>query len=81
MLPKRRGKAPFPYDDALCDPLEEVVAFRQTNGTNGQPVYQPDTWHEDWEWWAECWTDILWAQGYRPGDRVFIPFGYNAIWA
>jgi phenylacetate-CoA ligase len=46
-------------------------------------VYQPDTW-QDWEWWAECWCYILWAQGYRPSDRVFIPFGYNvfvAFWA
>jgi len=74
---------PFPYGDALCVPLEEVVEFRQTSGTTGQPIYQPDTW-QDWEWWAECWSFILWAQGYRPQDRVFIPFGYNifvAFWA
>jgi phenylacetate-CoA ligase len=64
-------------------PLEEVVEFRQTSGTTGQPVYQPDTW-QDWDWWAESWAFILWAQGYRPSDRVFIPFGYNifvAFWA
>ena len=76
-------KDPFPYGDALCVPLEEVTAFRQTSGTTGQPVYQPDTW-QDWEWWAECWSFILWAQGYRQADRVFIPFGYNvfvAFWA
>ncbi len=76
-------KDPFPYGEALCVPLTEVTAFRQTSGTTGQPVYQPDTW-QDWEWWAECWAYILWAQGYRPTDRVFIPFGYNifvAFWA
>jgi phenylacetate-CoA ligase len=64
-------------------PLDEVTIFRQTSGTTGQPVYQPDTW-QDWEWWMECWAYILWAQGYRPQDRVFIPFGYNifvAFWA
>jgi phenylacetate-CoA ligase len=64
-------------------PLEEVSVFRQTSGTTGQPVYQADTW-QDWEWWSECWSYILWAQGYRPTDRVFIPFGYNvfvAFWA
>jgi phenylacetate-CoA ligase len=74
---------PFPYGDALCVPLEEVCVFRQTSGTTGQPVYQADTW-QDWEWWSECWSYILWAQGYRPTDRVFIPFGYNvfvAFWA
>jgi phenylacetate-CoA ligase len=76
-------KDPFPYGEALCVPLEEVTEFRQTSGTTGQPVYQPDTW-QDWEWWSESWAYILWSQGYRPSDRVFIPFGYNvfvAFWA
>ena len=83
MMRDIQRKDPFPYGDALCVPLEEVAEFRQTSGTTGQPVYQPDTW-QDWEWWAECWSFILWAQGYRPTDRVFIPFGYNvfvAFWA
>ncbi len=83
MMQTIQRKDPFPYGDALCVPLEQVTAFRQTSGTTGQPVYQPDTW-QDWEWWAECWCYILWAQGYRPKDRVFIPFGYNifvAFWA
>jgi len=83
MMQSIQRKAPFPYGEALCVPLEEVTIFRQTSGTTGQPVYQPDTW-QDWEWWMECWSYILWAQGYRPQDRVFIPFGYNifvAFWA
>ncbi len=78
-----QNKDPFPYGDALCVPLEEVSTFRQTSGTTGQPVYQPDTW-QDWEWWSECWSFVLWSQGYRPSDRVFLPFGYNifvAFWA
>lgn len=76
-------KDPFPYGDALCVPLEEVSNFRQTSGTTGQPIYQADS-LQDWDWWSECWSYILWAQGYRPNDRVFIPFGYNvfvAFWA
>ncbi|MEJ2588375.1 MAG: phenylacetate--CoA ligase family protein [Deltaproteobacteria bacterium] len=83
MMRDIQRKDPFPYGDALCVPLEEVSEFRQTSGTTGQPVYQADTW-ADWEWWSECWAFILWAQGYRPTDRVFIPFGYNifvAFWA
>jgi phenylacetate-CoA ligase len=83
MMRDVQRKAPFPYGDALCVPLEAVTEFRQTSGTTGQPVYQADTW-QDWEWWAECWAFILWAQGYRSSDRVFIPFGYNifvAFWA
>ena len=83
MMRDIQRKDPFPYGDTLCVPLEQVSEFRQTSGTTGQPVYQADTW-QDWEWWAECWSYILWAQGYRPSDRVFIPFGYNifvAFWA
>ncbi len=83
MMRDVQRKAPFPYGDALCVPLDEVTEFRQTSGTTGQPVYQADTW-QDWEWWAECWATLLWAQGYRPHDRVFLPFGYNvfvAFWA
>lgn len=83
MMRDIQRKDPFPYGDALCVPIEDVTEFRQTSGTTGQPIYQPDTW-QDWEWWAECWAYILWSQGYGPGDRVFLPFGYNifvAFWA
>ncbi|MDQ1286200.1 MAG: phenylacetate-CoA ligase [Thermodesulfobacteriota bacterium] len=83
MMRDVQRKEPFPYGDALCVPLDEVTEFRQTSGTSGQPVYQADTW-QDWEWWADCWATLLWAQGYRPDDRVFLPFGYNvfvAFWA
>lgn len=83
MLQAAQAEEPFPYGSRLCLPLEEVVEFRQTSGTTGTPVYQADSW-ADWEWWSECWCYILWAQGYRPRDRVFIPFGYNvfvAFWA
>ena len=83
MMRTIQRKDPFPYGDALCVPLDEVTEFRQTSGTTGNPIYQPDTWR-DWEWWSECWSTLLWAQGYRPNDRVFIPFGYNifvAFWA
>lgn len=76
-------KPPFPYGESLCVPLEEVTEFHQTSGTTGTPVYQPDTW-QDWEWWSEAWACLLYAQGYRRFDRVFIPFGYNifvAFWA
>lgn len=83
MMREIQRKDPFPYGDMLCVPLEDVSEFRQTSGTTGQPVYQADTW-QDWEWWAEAWSYILYAQGYRKTDRVFIPFGYNifvAFWA
>lgn len=77
------GKEPFPYGDILCVPLEQVTDYRQTSGTTGQPIYQADTW-QDWEYSTECYSYALYAQGYRCGDRLFVPFGYNifiAFWA
>lgn len=82
MMRAIQGKDPYPYGDMLCVPLERVTIYHQTSGTTGQPVYQPDTW-QDWEWWAEAWAYLLYAQGYRDYDRVFLPFGYNifvAFW-
>jgi phenylacetate-CoA ligase len=82
-LKEAQVEGPAPYGSRLCVPIEHVSEFRQTSGTTGTPVYQADTW-QDWEWWAECWSYILWAQGYRSSDRVFLPFGYNifvAFWA
>jgi phenylacetate-CoA ligase len=83
MLREVQDNPPFPYGDILAVPLSQVTAFRQTSGTTGTPVYQADTW-QDWDWWAECWACILYAQGYRETDRLFLPFGYNifvAFWA
>jgi len=83
MMREVQQREPFPYGDMLTVPREQVTAFRQTSGTTGTPVYQACTW-QDWEWWAESWCYILYAQGYRDTDRVFIPFGYNifvAFWA
>lgn len=83
MLRDVQSRPPFPYGDMLAVPLTEVTEFRQTSGTTGTPVYQADTW-QDWEWWAESWAYILYSQGYRNTDRIFIPFGYNifvAFWA
>ncbi|MBN1255341.1 MAG: phenylacetate--CoA ligase family protein [Deltaproteobacteria bacterium] len=83
MMREVQQHEPFPYGDMLAVPLEQVTVFRQTSGTTGTPVYQADTW-QDWDWWAECWCYILYSQGYRDTDRVFLPFGYNifvAFWA
>jgi phenylacetate-CoA ligase len=78
MMRAIQGKDPYPYGDMLCVPLEEVTEYHQTSGTTGQPVYQADTW-QDWEWFAEAWAFVLYAQGYRARDRVFLPFGYNVF--
>jgi phenylacetate-CoA ligase len=77
------GKNNFPYGDILAVPLEQVTDYRQTSGTTGQPIYQADSW-PDWELGTEAYCYAMWAQGYRPKERIFVPFGYNifvAFWA
>jgi len=78
MMRAIQGKEPYPYGDMLAVPLERVTIYHQTSGTTGQPVYQADSW-QDWEWWAEAWACLLYAQGYRDYDRLFLPFGYNVF--
>ena len=78
MMRAIQGKDPYPYGDILSVPLEQVTEYHQTSGTTGQPVYQADTW-QDWELGAEQWAYILYSQGYRSSDRVFLPFGYNVF--
>jgi phenylacetate-CoA ligase len=83
MMREIQAKDPFPYGDILSVPLEEVTEYRQTSGTTGQPIYQADTW-QDWEYSTEAFSYGLYAQSYRPRDRLFVPFGYNifiAFWA
>ena len=78
MMRTIQGKEPYPYGDMLAMPLEKVTIYHQTSGTTGQPVYQADSW-QDWDWWAEAWACLLYAQGYRDHDRLFLPFGYNVF--
>ena len=83
MMRSIQGKDPFPYGEILSVPIEQVTEYRQTSGTTGQPVYHPETW-QDWEWSSEAWAYVLYAQGYRAYDKVFMPFVYGlfiAFWA
>jgi phenylacetate-CoA ligase len=73
---------PFPYGGLLGIPIEQVSTFRQTSGTTGRPVYVPES-YESWQWRIESWCHILFMAGFRPRNRVFLPFGYNvyvAFW-
>jgi phenylacetate-CoA ligase len=78
----QEGKEPYLYGDLLAVPSERLSIFHQTSGTTGKPVYFPDT-YESWQWVVEVWCYILYAAGFRPTDRVFLPFVYNvyiAFW-
>jgi len=78
----QEGKEPYLYGDLLAVPLEKLSVFHQTSGTTGRPVYFPDT-YESWQWVVEVWCYILYGAGFRPQDRLFLPFAYNvyiAFW-
>jgi phenylacetate-CoA ligase len=73
---------PFPYGGLLGIPIEQVATFRQTSGTTGRPVYVPES-YESWQWRVEAWCHFLYMAGFRPRNRLFLPFGYNvyvAFW-
>lgn len=78
----QEGKEIPLYGDLLAVPPETLSIYHQTSGTTGRPVYFPDT-YESWQWVVEVWCYILYAAGFRPTDRVFLPFVYNvyiAFW-
>lgn len=64
------------YGKMMTVGIDEVMIHNQTSGTTSRPVAQPNT-LEDWYAYAECWANVLWAQGVRANDMVMIAFGYN----
>ena len=67
----------------LTWPVDRYVRYHQTSGTHGRPLPVFDT-AADWQWWMECWREILARGGVGPGDRVFVAssFGpYAGFWS
>ena len=62
---------------------EEYVRYHQTSGTTGKPLKILDT-PESWDWWANCWVQVLKAAGVTKKDRVFLAFSFGpfiGFWA
>jgi phenylacetate-CoA ligase len=65
-----------PFGHLLAAPPERAIRYHMTSGTTGRtPIRVLDS-LKDWEWIAEMWCYGLWGFGVRPGDRVFVAFGY-----
>jgi phenylacetate-CoA ligase len=67
----------------LTWPIDRYVRYHQTSGTHGRPLPVFDT-AADWQWWMECWREILARGGVGPGDRVLVAssFGpYAGFWS
>jgi len=67
----------------LTWPVDRYVRYHQTSGTHGRPLPVFDT-AADWQWWMECWREILDRGGVAAGDRVLVAssFGpYAGFWS
>jgi phenylacetate-CoA ligase len=67
----------------LTWPVERYVRYHQTSGSHGRPLPVFDT-ADDWEWWMECWREVLDRGGVAAGDRVLVAssFGpYAGFWS
>lgn len=60
----------------LTFPPERYVRCHRTSGTHGRPMPVFDT-AADWEWWMECWREILARAGVVPGDRVLVASSFG----
>lgn len=65
-----------PYGTNLSFPLRDYVRLHQTSGTTGHPLKILDT-TESWDWWADCWTEILHAAGVTNEDIVYLAFSFG----
>ena len=67
----------------LTWPVDRYVRYHQTSGTHGRPLPVFDA-AADWQWWMECWREILARGDVGPGDRVLVAssFGpYAGFWS
>lgn len=72
-----------PYGTNHSYPGAKYVRYHQTSGTTGRPLKVLDT-QQSWEWWLDCWLEVLRAAGVTSGDRVFLAFSFGpfiGFWA
>lgn len=65
-----------PYGLNHTYPEADYVRYHQTSGTTGRPLKVLDT-AQSWEWWADCWLEVLKSAGVTKKDRVFLAFSYG----
>ncbi|WDL95739.1 phenylacetate--CoA ligase family protein [Alicyclobacillus sp. ALC3] len=72
-----------PYGRNHSYPASKYVRYHQTSGTTGKPLKVLDT-QQSWEWWTDCWLDVLHSAGVTAHDRVFLAFSFGpfiGFWA
>lgn len=57
-------------------PLQYYNRFHQTSGTSGRPLKILDT-KTSWQWWENCWLEVLKSSKVQETDRVFLAFSFG----
>jgi len=52
------------------------IRYHQTSGTSGRPLKVLDT-KESWDWWQDCWLEVLRSAGVNNDDRLFLAFSFG----
>jgi phenylacetate-CoA ligase len=64
-----------PFGTNLTYPLDEYTRYHQTSGTTAAPLRVLDT-PRTWDWWGQCWLEVLCQAGVTAGDRLFFAFSF-----
>lgn len=65
-----------PYGRNHTFPESRYVRYHQTSGTSGRPLKVLDT-QESWDWWGDCWLEVLKSAGVSNSDRLFLAFSFG----
>ncbi|MBZ6489477.1 phenylacetate--CoA ligase family protein [Priestia aryabhattai] len=64
-------------------PEDSYIRYHQTSGTTGRPLKVLDT-VESWNWWSDCWVEVLKSAGVTNNDRAYLAFSFGpfiGFWA
>jgi phenylacetate-coenzyme A ligase PaaK-like adenylate-forming protein len=68
-----------PYGTLPVTDHRAAIRLHTTSGTTGkEPLRALDS-RKDWAWAGEMWCYGMWAMGVRPGDIVYLAFGYGSF--
>jgi phenylacetate-CoA ligase len=72
-----------PYGRNHSYPEGSYIRYHQTSGTTGRPLKVLDT-TESWNWWSDCWVEVLKSAGVTNNDRAYLAFSFGpfiGFWA
>ncbi|KUO75150.1 MAG: phenylacetate--CoA ligase [Desulfosporosinus sp. BRH_c37] len=66
----------FPFGSNHSYPESSYIRYHQTSGTSGRPLKVLDT-VESWDWWQDCWLEVLKSAELNHDDRLFLAFSFG----